>query len=463
MKKLIVFTFLALALSACSKLTTLVIVHANDTHSQVMPAGTGSAARGGAARQAVFVAQTRANEPNVLVLHGGDTMTGSLYSVLYHGEFDFELMDAIGYEYCAVGNHEFDYGLSNILALRDAVHFELLSANVLDEDGAYVFRPYAVTNIAGERVAIVGISTADWSVYNPDLRGQIEILPEAVALSNVLYGLGIAETNDFVICLSHSGIDRDKVLAKLFPEVDVFVGGHSHSRTPVPVEAGNNWVVQAGSNGEMMGVATFRLRGGRVVGRDYDLLPLDRSVTNSPRVEAMIAERDAQTEGRYQRVIATATAEISRARLGRLISDAICEATGCDVAAVNAGGVRASIPAGEVALSRMSEVYPFSNEIIVVTVTGELLKRIAGRGMGGGGYLYYSTGFETRRSGSIDVSLDGVPVEDDRLYTIGVNDFMYKGGDGFVEFAEAQSARHTGLLVRDVFANYVEKMKVLEP
>lgn len=184
-------------------------------------------------------AQGQANaHHNILKLHAGDALTGSLYYTLMQGKADADLMNAVCFDAMVLGNHEFDEGdlaLANFieaLGLSPHCQTSVLSANL--EPGAHsplqqsTIKPYAIYVKDGHTLAVIGITSAISSMYasRPDpgtqLSNELVILRETI---KKLTQQGIHK----IIILSHLGYEEDKRIAQLLPQVDVIVGGHSHT------------------------------------------------------------------------------------------------------------------------------------------------------------------------------------------------------------------------------------------
>ena len=152
---------------------SLTILHTNDTHAHHEPNAAGD---GGAARQAAVVNQIRAEGGNVLLLDAGDRFTGTLFHQQYRGQDSVQIMTAIDYDGMTLGNHEFDDGDQILADFIDGVAFPVVTANV-DFSGspelAGKVPPYAILDVAGEQVGIIGLVTADTPVISSPGEGLV--------------------------------------------------------------------------------------------------------------------------------------------------------------------------------------------------------------------------------------------------------------------------------------------------
>ena len=252
---------LALGLVACGgsddapsfKPIELNIAHINDHHSQLdafaateltLDGVATQVELGGFARQtAVF--KSLAGTPNLLKLHAGDAITGSLYYTFFKGKADAQMMNSICFDAFVPGNHEFDDGDTTLKGFLDALADPALggacktptvSANVVAQAGtalapsgsAPALQPYTIKKIDGVEVGIVGLSPASKITNSSRPLATTQFLDEATAAQksiDALKGKGVRH----IVLLSHLGFDADKVIAPQLSDVDVIIGGDSHS------------------------------------------------------------------------------------------------------------------------------------------------------------------------------------------------------------------------------------------
>ena len=260
----------------------LTIIHMNDTHGKdeeervvnkdVNPPETNYMY--GAARRASYIKQVKATNDNVLVLHAGDTITGSVYSTVFQGRDEVDIMNMIGVDAATVGNHFVDYGLDNFTEIIKERKFPTLSLNIKNKsDNSYYAEPYIVTNVNGLNVAIIGITTTD-SVYNPKYVEGLVFEEEIKSLKDFLKQTPVNTTNDVTILLSHAGYDKDKEIAEAIPNTfDIIIGGDSHTELDKADIVNGTPIVQAGSYGHYLGHVNFNVNNG-VVDKN-NLLPGD--------------------------------------------------------------------------------------------------------------------------------------------------------------------------------------------
>jgi len=220
----------------------LTILHTNDVHSHIdaFPADhPRNANMGGVQRRATLINQIKKENPNVLLLDAGDSFQGTPYFNYYGGELEFKLMSMMGYEATTIGNHEFDNGLEGILSQLPHAKFDFLSANynfsntILD---GYV-KPYKIFYKDGIKIGVFGLGIelqglVDKRMYKETVYND----PVEISL-DIVKKLKHQEKCDLVICLSHIGYQYrnepnkicDVTLAGLTRDIDLIIGGHTHT------------------------------------------------------------------------------------------------------------------------------------------------------------------------------------------------------------------------------------------
>ena len=220
---------------------SLVIVHANDTHSHIEPLRIGSGPEegmGGVIERAAFVDSVRRadGKGKVLLLHAGDFSQGTSYFTVMKGDLEIDLINAMGYDAVALGNHEFDNGIEELTRRLKKVKCPVLCANYdfsPFELGKYV-RPYAIVRRGGLKIGIIGLLTDISRVVSSEIADRIPSL-DAVEVTNKYAAVLKNEKHcDLVIALTHIGFDEGEGISDLnlvagTRNVDAVVGGHSHT------------------------------------------------------------------------------------------------------------------------------------------------------------------------------------------------------------------------------------------
>jgi 5'-nucleotidase len=219
---------------------SLVILHTNDTHSCIMPfnrnlADTILAGRAGFLRRISLVNQQRKSSPDLLLFDSGDFSQGSPYYTLYKGDVEVSLMNQMHYDAATIGNHEFDFGVDNMLRLFKMAQFPIVCANydftqsVLKD----IVKPYTIIERNGLKIGVFGLSPILQGLVFAKNFGAIKYQDPIAAAQLVTDYLHDVAKCDAVICLSHLGWDdigvNDQILISKTRHIDLVLGGHSHT------------------------------------------------------------------------------------------------------------------------------------------------------------------------------------------------------------------------------------------
>jgi len=252
----------------------LVILHSNDTHSQVEPTEKSTlktADMGGYARRMGEIESIRAKEKNVLLVDAGDYSQGTPYFNFFNGRVEIDAMNRMKYDAGTLGNHEFDNGIDTLASVLKNTQFPMISSNYqLDKTPLFsLIKPYVVIVKDGLRIGIMALDVNPVSlIFEKNYRGIVYEDPIEKA-NNVSDLLKKREHCDVIICLSHLGADSTKhevndfEIARKTRYIDVIIGGHSHSmitNTNVQNAAGRNIVIaQMGKSGLYLGRVDLEL------------------------------------------------------------------------------------------------------------------------------------------------------------------------------------------------------------
>lgn len=262
-KKYVFCSFVAAMLAIAANGQPLVIMHTNDTHSQIDPyTYKGDVNVGGFLRREAAIREIRAENPVTLLLDAGDFSQGTPYFNFFHGYVEVRLMNAMGYDAATLGNHEFDNGTAALAARLKTADFPVVCANYRFDDKklAKVVKPYVIVERGGRRIGIFGLGVnLDGYVAPQNARGVTYLDPVETA-RNMVAELK-ARDCDLIVCLSHVGVDttkkdNDYEIARQVPEIDVIIGGHTHEEINPPVVVGDTRICQMTNRGKCFGVLT---------------------------------------------------------------------------------------------------------------------------------------------------------------------------------------------------------------
>ena len=438
----------------------------NDFHGNLEPpAGSsgriGTINAGGVEYLATHVRALEATNPNTVVVSAGDLIGASpLLSALFHDEPSIEAMNLIGLDYNAVGNHEFDEGVAELIRMQEGgchpvdgcldgddfagADFRFLAANVVwAKNGKTIFPAYKIRSFKGARVAFVGLVTETTpTIVTPSGVAGVRFLDEADAVNALVPELHKKGVQAVVVliheggaqvapapyngCVGISGAIVD-IVNRMDPEIDVVLSGHTHNAYNCVI---NDKLVTSGSSfGRLVTDVdlTISRATGEVVSASANNLIVTRDVAKAADETSLIAKYNAIAAPLANRVIGSITADITRTNnaagespLGDVIADAQFEATKAPgfgdavVAFMNPGGIRADLTYassaagegdGKVTYGESFTVQPFGNSLVTMTVTGAQIERVleeqlAGCTLAAARILQVSTGFSYTWSAS---------------------------------------------------------------
>lgn len=480
----------------------LTIMHTNDTHSWHEPNGDGD---GGAARQATVVQQIRDEVANSILLDGGDRFTGTLFHVQWRGEDSSQIMNAIGYDAMTLGNHEFDEGDEVLAGFVQSLEFPVVTANVDFSESPFLaglIEPYTILDVGGEQIGVIGLVTPESDILSSpgdELVFEHDLIGVTQAMVDELTAQGVNK----IVLATHIGYEADLLVAQGVSGVDVVVGGHTNTflsnsfagavgEYPTVVESASGesvLVVQASTQTLYLGRLDVEFDADGVLADwEGDAILLSRYITPDPEVSDIVAGLSAPIEELRNTPVGESgvflvgdrnVCRVSECNMGNLITDAIREETGVDIAVMNAGGIRADIDEGDVTLGEVLTVLPFGNLISTFELTGadvwamlensvSQVEDVAGRFLqvSGLNYSFDATQEPGSRITSAQVWQDGEWVELDleATYTLAANDFIRGGGDGYAVFSEnAMNAYDQGSPLDAVVADYITANSPVAP
>jgi len=481
---------------------SLTILHTNDFHARFEPISkydgpcgaednTAGECFGGSGRLVTAIAEARARSNNAILVDGGDQFQGTLFYTYYKGALAAEMMNKMGYDAMTVGNHEFDDGPEVLSGFMDAVNFPVLMSNA-DVSGepllADKLAKSTVIERGGEKIGLIGLTPQD--THELASPGDNVTFTDPVGAVQGEVDLLTAQGVNKIIVLSHSGYVVDQKIAAETTGIDVIVGGHSNTllsntndraEGPYPTIVGATAIVQAYAYGKFLGElnVTFDDEGNVTEAKGEPLI-MDAAVTEDEATVGRIAEAAAPLEEIRNKVVAETSEAIDGDRnacrvmectMGNLVADAMLARVkdqGIDLAIANSGGLRASIDAGEVTMGEVLTVLPFQNTLSTFQISGETLKaalengvsqieEVAGRFPQVAGMTFAFDAKAEVGNRISDVTVNGAPLEMDKVYGAVSNDYVRNGGDGYEMFKSAENAYDYGPDLADVTAEFLAK------
>jgi 5'-nucleotidase len=515
----------ALPQAASARDTEVRLLAINDFHGNLQPP-SGSSGRiatgptttvdaGGAEYLATHFDRLRAGKRHTFSVAAGDNIGASpLISGLFHDEPTIESLNEMGVDVSGVGNHEFDEGWRELRRMQDGgchpvdgcqdgdpfsgAFFQYLAANVFFEGTNRTVLPsYEIERAGREKIAFIGLTLEGTPlIVTPAGVEGLEFRDEVVttnALVRKLRRRGI----ETIVVLIHEGGQQNAPFAQGFMdvnrcdnfsgaikpivealdrEVDAVVSAHTHQ--PYVCNFNGIPTTSAASFGRLITSIDMRIDGRR---GDVEFVHaknniVTRDVAKDERQTQLIAKYDALSAPIANRVVGTASADITRtanaageSALGDVIADAQLAATsptdfgGAVVAFMNPGGIRADLLAGEVTYGELFTVQPFNNVMTVKTMTGDMIRRLLEQQFEVASpprILQVSQGFTysydtTQPAGSrvSDIAIGGTPIDPAASYRVAMNNFLADGGDGFSVFREGTD-QLGGEIDLDALVNY---------
>lgn len=521
-------TLLSGAASAWEKDKTyaITILHTNDHHGHFWQNDHGEYGLGAQKTLVDGIRQeVAAQGGSLLLLSGGDINTGVPESDLQDAEPDFRGMNLVGYDAMAIGNHEFDNPLSVLRQQEKWATFPLLSANIYQKStGQRLFKPYALFDKQGIKIAVIGLTTDDTAkMGNPEYFTDIEFRVPAPEAKRVVEQLRKDEKPDVIIAATHMGhydngehgsnAPGDVEMARSLPAgyLDMIVGGHSQDPvcmsgdnrkqvdyvpgTPCsPDRQNGTWIVQAHEWGKYVGRADFEFRNGELKLVHYQLIPVnlkkkvEKADGTSERVyyTQQIAEDPTmmklltpfQEKGKEQLSVKIGSVngklegDRSKVRfvqtnLARVMLAAQMERADADFAVMSGGGVRDSIESGDITYKNVLKVQPFGNTLVHIDMKGSEIEQylavVANMKPDSGAYAQFANvSLVADGKGVSEVKINGQPLQTDKTYRMATLNFNALGGDGYPKLDGLPSYVNTGFIDAEVLKQYIEKHSPLD-
>ncbi len=467
----------------------LTILHTNDTHGHllpfsypsIVPAGSKLAELkvrkdiGGIARRATLVKRLRTEletrGTTVWLMDAGDFCDGTPFSTEYHGKADVDAMNAVGYDFGTLGNHEFNNPLSRLKELVEAFKFPLVCANVVDTaTGTPFTRQSVIRELGPLKIGIFGLVVRESGRYQAGKEG-LTVLDEIETAQRMVKFL--RPEAGIVIALSHAGEQTDEKIGASVPGVDVIIGGHTHARLDAgrmvwrsdelkAQEVNGTVIAQAHQYGGELGrldlLFTRDESGAWHVDRyRARLIPVTPDIPEDPAVAAIVERYWKPIAGHYGEVIGQAADDFSERgddmASYNLVADAVRETCGTEIELENVAGVRAPLIKGRITLENLIEVDPFENTVVTFKITGLRLKEVLRK------VRPYVSGLRYRlENGEItELTVAGQPVDENRVYTGSTNSYFAENVLKGIEVVDTRKRR------RDVLIDYIRKNGTVKP
>lgn len=337
---------------------------------------------GGVARIAAAAGELRAARPDGFIfLDAGDTIQGSAAAAWTEGRAIVPAVNALGLDAGIPGNWEVVYNAAALKQRAAELKYPLLAANVFDRaSGSRLFRPYAVEERNGIRIAIVGYTDPDVPLRQPPGFSAGLAYLGADILQDVIDQVRRDEAPHAVVLATHVGLPQAVRLAETLSGIDVVLSSDTHERTYAPIVRGNTWVVEPGSFGSFLGRLDLTFENGKLADRRWELIELRRGrYGEDARVKEIVALSLAPHRERMERVIGSAGETLMRyavaeTTLDPILADAIREAAGTEIGLSNGFRFAYPLPAGPLREADLWTIFPIVTRLKTGRVTGRQLR-----------------------------------------------------------------------------------------
>lgn len=421
--------------------------------------------QGGFAGIGAKVKEIRAEAKNpVFLFDSGDVMTGHPVCDLdYKGVLGGSLiwmMNAIGYDAWCIGNHDFDHGRENATKVTQLANFPTLSANlVVEGEPALKIERWKILEKDGVRVGVFGLMTE--SLLQVVVRDRVKGITVSSAADAAREAVAALTSRcDVIVALSHCGSDEDVKLADRVPGIHVILSGHNHQALKASLH-GKTIISEGHFKAHRLGQLDLTLKNGEVVAHKQKFLSCDAGEPDGELKTALDYVRD-QVGKRLEEVLGKLESSWARnyngeSNIGNFFADGLRAYAKADVAFLNAGGIRTNVPAGDVTLGHVQEIFPFDNQLVTFELTGkDLIRAISKNANAAAGQEYgvlqisgirYEYEKHGRKAHVTKTECGGAPIDPEKTYRCAAIDFI-------------AIDQHEKYLGPDVTVSKIEKLNV---
>lgn len=435
--------------------TRIVIFHSNDIHGKI----------DNFAKVAAIIEAEKKSGVDVFYFCAGDNFTGNPVIDQYDppGEPMLELLNRLGLDLLCPGNHEFDFGLGNLKKFAARARFPLVSANIEVPPGSFPqLRPSVLLKTrGGVKIAVFGLIQIEAGNGLPSTHpDKVKGLHFSEPLAKALEMKKLRAASNVLIGLTHIGYDQDLLLAQQMPELDAIIGGHSHTRVDPAENVNGVLIAQAGSDNKFLGRVELLVRGGRVVEKKGVLIDLKGHMAEDAVVKGMIARFNQNPA--FAIVIAEAPLEITgKDALGSLMTDAMRQVHGLDIAFQNEGGIRLNHLPAKITIKDIYTLDPFGNQVVQFAMTAAEIRGLIESSFAKGGELDLQVSgisYVVRSDSAKQIkeillrNPDGTPLAEDKKFQVGISSYVASA----YKFAHQDPGRSLQSTTADALIRYLQ-------
>lgn len=437
---------------------------------------------GGFARVAAAIDAIKAERPGrVLVLDGGDTLQGAGEAALTQGAAIVPALNALGIDAAIPGNWEVAYGPEVLKQRATELNFPLFAANLRDEaTGERLFPPYIVREFGEVKIGVLGYTDPDVPERQPPAYSQGLSYQGPEDLPALIDELRTEQGADVVLLLSHIGLAKAVQLTDELEGIDVHLSSDTHERTYAPIVQDGTWVVEPGAFGSFIGRLDLTLEDGNLIDKRWELIELTANdFPEDPEMLAIIDESTAATRDELSKVVGHTSGVLARhnvieTTLDNLLSDALREATGTEIALSNGFRFGNPVLPGPIVEGDLWKFYPVVTELKTGEVTGAQIRAFWERELENvfarnpadrfGGWIPRPSNMSVRFNADAapgerlqEIRVGGELLEDDRVYTLTACEREGDHPDTLCRIPNARNTRTHNLDAHDAVRRYLQK------
>jgi 2',3'-cyclic-nucleotide 2'-phosphodiesterase (5'-nucleotidase family) len=419
-----------------------------------------------------FLKAEKASNENTIILSNGDIFQGAALSNYYHGEPIVEVFNEIGFDGFVIGNHEFDWGIDEVLRFTDGtteniqMEYPLLAANIVNEDTQEPIEntvPYIIKEVSGVKVGIIGLIGNVINSISASRVENIEFLDAADTIYDYTAELRVDESCDIIVVYIHNGSDINSEIASFTGDhfVDAIFNGHMHrdeastvyrsgGQKPLYYAQASNWddslfvgiklYYDTETNEVTAGIPSTYVWDDIEDGSDLEIFNIINSYQSDQVYSDYVSEVLAVSAGYYDKYDENESGKSILTEWGATV---LRDYTDIDAGALNSGGFRSAIYSGNFTMGDMIEIYPFDNYIKTCEMTGSEFEDLY-NSLYGDDVVWDEGVYE---SGGI-LHIGSEPIVSSNIYTIGAVDYVFD--KTYYDFLEGDNITLTTFLMRDL-------------
>lgn len=493
----------------------IAIMGTTDIHGNIFPINyfNGKVQKYGLAKVYTKIKEIRKNNKNTLLVDSGDLLQGTPLTDFYGKKEKktinpmIKAMNIMGYDALGIGNHEYDYGLDNLLKAVKNANFSMLSANTYYyKKDKPVFKPYIIKNIDGVKVGIIGFTTPGVAIWSKNLVDKRYEFKDIIQVAKKWIP-ELKKQVDIIVAIPHSGLEDvkgmggydssaglpsenvGKALAQNFPEIDVLLLGHTHTEIKEMFENGVV-ISQADKYGDMLSLVNIDLEKKdnkwKVINKKAETINVKDIEPDKELMNKLSSEHDKTIKyvnssiGESDKELLAKLGRLQDSELVDLINYVQMKTTGADISAASLFNDEAIIPKGKITIANVAGLYLYENTLFSIKVTGKQLKDylemtsmyyesydnsgnlIINKNMPGYNYdmfsgIDYKINIKNPQGTRITfLKFKGKDIKDSDTFTLALNSYRQSGGGGYEMLKGSPIVYSKGESIRDLIINYIQ-------